>query len=112
MNTQTVSLRPLVISLKVLSVAILVYVFYESFHLFDGSIETGFLFYFTLAVEVCFFISALAMWAQKRWSVYLFTAATLALIPVFIHLKSWDYKTIIMLVIVLVVSVYNWKTLK
>jgi hypothetical protein len=95
-----------------LSVAILVYVIYESFHLFDRPTEKGFLFYYTLAVEACFLLSALAMWALKRWSVYLFTTATLALIPAFIYLKSWDYTAIIMLGIVLVVAIYNWKSLE
>jgi hypothetical protein len=110
--TQTAAIKPSDISLKILSVAILVYFFFKSFHLFDKSVDAGFLFYFTLGIEACFFLSALAMWVQKKWSVYLFTAATLALLPAYIYIGSWDYKSILMLGVVLVVSIINWKNLK
>ena len=112
MKSLTPSMKATTIIMRILSVLVLIYVIAENSHLFDSSSEKGFLFYYLLVIGIGFLISAFGMWKLTKWSVIVFLALSLALIPGFVCLNACDLKSIAMFVIVLIAGLINWKNLK
>jgi hypothetical protein len=111
MESTEKSIRSTILSMRILSAAIIIFLALNSLHIFD-IVEKGFLFYFLLAVDLAYLISAVGMWKPLRWPVYLFFVITLVLFIAFGYFHSWDYRTILMAVVVFIVSALNWKSLK
>jgi hypothetical protein len=112
MKTLTLSPKTTTLIMRILSVMIAIYVIKDIFHLFDSSIEKGIFFYYSLIIAIGYFISAIGMWQSAKWSVYLYFVTTIALIPAFIYLNSWDNGTIFIFLIVLIGVLITWKNLK
>jgi len=101
MKTLILSLRTSTVIFRILSALILLYVIIDGFHLFDISVEKGFIFYYLVIVSIGYIISAIGMWNLRKWSVYLYLITTIALVPGFFYLKSWDIRTILVFFVVL-----------
>jgi len=112
MKTLTLSPKTTTLFMRILAVIVMIYMILEILPLFDNSIEKGILFYYTLIIAIACFISAIGMWKLSRWSVILYAVATLALIPGFIYLNSWDGSTLFTLILVMIGAAANWRNLK
>jgi hypothetical protein len=112
MKTLTLSLRTTTIIMRILAVILMIYLIIELFHLFDSSVVKGIFFYYSLIIAIGYFISAIGMWKSAKWSVYLYFVTTIALIPAFIYLNSWDNGTILIFLIVLIGVLTTWRNLK
>ncbi|MBK7173291.1 MAG: hypothetical protein IPH84_08655 [Bacteroidales bacterium] len=97
--------------MRLLSIMVILFVITECYHLFDPSLRKGFLFFYALIIALGYFISAIGMWKLSKWSIYLFIATTIALIPGFIYLNTIDLRVVFLSLIVLIATLLNWKNL-
>lgn len=112
MNVLSPSVKTTVISMRSIALLILLFEVWQVYPVFNPSLEKGFLFYFTLIIATGFLISAIGMWFNRRWSLSVFLATFLALVPAYIRFSDWDRRTLLLSILVLCISVINWKNLK
>jgi hypothetical protein len=111
MSTLSLSQKKSKIILRLVSVILVIFVTAEMYHLFYPGLQKNPLFYYSLMMAAGFLVSAVGIWRQSRWAVYLFFATVIALIPGFLYVHSWDRRVLIISIIVLIGAVLNWKNL-
>lgn len=112
MSALSLSQKNSKIILRLISVLLVIFVIVEMYHVFDPGLQKNPLFYYSLMMAAGFLISAVGIWRQSKWAVYLFFATVIALIPGFLYVHSWDRRVLIISIIVLLGAVLNWKNLR
>ena len=112
MKTLDLSVKSSTIILRVLSALILIFVVIEDYHLFDSSVERNYLFYYVLAISISYLISAIGLWFLRKWSIFLFLINSVALIPSFTHINSFDKISIGLFFLIIIGVLITWKNIK